>query len=49
MNIVASSGAAYLEGRDEEILYKRMRDDMIQKRKEGVYPYRPISEITLNS
>lgn len=30
---------AYLEGRDEEILYRRMRDTMIQQRKEGVYPH----------
>ena len=34
--------AAYLEGRDEEILYRRMRDDMIQQRKEGVYPHQII-------
>lgn len=37
MDTVANGGVtrgAYLEGRDEEILYRRMRDDMIQKREE---------------
>lgn len=43
MDTVANGGVtrgAYLEGRDEEILYRRMRDDMIQKREEGMYPSR---------
>ena len=43
MDVVANGGVtrgAYLEGRDEEILYRRMRDDMIKKRKKGTYPHR---------
>lgn len=37
MDVVANGGVtrgAYLEGRDEEILYRRMRDDMIKKREQ---------------
>ena len=46
MHITVNPTGRYLEGKDEEILYHRMRDEMIMKREEGVFQSYPNSDST---
>ena len=37
MHVTINPTGRLLEGKDEEVLYQRMRDEMIRKREEGVF------------
>ena len=47
MHVTINPTGRLLEGKDEEVLYQRMRDEMIMKRQEGVFHY-PTSHIHSN-